>query len=786
MVRQKVWVAGIAAAVALAGAITVYSTGILSDTKVNGNLLTISQGKDKITVKLCKDDLVKVDFLPEGKATAHTEVIADNKWDGANEGNNVKAQIDTKSNPMTIKTDKMIVKIDKKTKRISIYDSKGNMLIKEQDVNDIYNKGVKFDHNSGDKFYGISGYTNTEESTAGMLKTGNVDVTAGAQGHPGGPFVWSTKGYGVLVDSNGGDFSIKDTSLTFDDCSKKDIEYYVAVGKPTDIIEATADVTGKSPMFPKWATGFTNSEWGIDEKELTNIVDTYRSKNIPIDNYTLDFDWKAWGQDNNGEFRWNDTKFPDGSSGKLKEIMDSKGIKLTGIMKPRIHVDTVEGKYAEQNKLWHPNSVVGTDYFSGKQVRDLNFADSNLRKWFFNNAKGAMDTGIAGWWNDEADEVNDNFQFMNMQKAMYEGQRAANDTRVWSINRDFYLGSQRYAYGMWSGDIPTGFYSMEAQRERMLSAINLAEPKWGMDTGGFNGNPNPENYARWIEFSAFTPIFRVHGNLDDQRQPWVFGDTAEAAAKKAIQLRYKLIPYIYAYDRKAYETGVGLVKPLVFDYSEDKNVENDVDAWMFGDYMLVSPVVQEGQTSKKIYLPKGTWIDYFTGKTYEGGSTIDYTVNANTYDDIPLFVKKGAIIPNQDSQNYVGEKPVTNVYVDIFPDKEKTSFNYYDDDGKTYQYEKGVYFKQNIDAQDKGNGQVNINLSAKTGSYTPETKYFILKVHGKASDSVNLGSSSVKAYGSLDDLMNAEGEGTAKGQDVYGEVTYVKVKLGDSKSINVK
>ena len=775
--NKKVFMSAIVAAVIVASSVTgwIYYT---KSVKVSGSTITIPMDKDKLIVEVCTDDIVRVQYLPNGKATANTEVIGNTKWD------NVKVDVDKSSNPMVIKTDKMVVKIDKNTHRISVCDNKGNLLVKEQNVKNVYDGGVKLQHEADENFYGINGYDAWEDSTNKLLRNDGGAIDAGKQGHSGGPFVWTTKGYGVLVDSTEGEFKIDDTNLTFDDASKKDTQYYVMVGKPADIMKSLADVSGHSPMFPKWAMGFTNTEWGIDQKELTSIVNTYRAKNIPIDNYTLDFDWKAWGEDNYGEFRWNANKFPDGLTGKLQGDMTAKGIKLTGIMKPRIHVDTVEGKYAEEHKLYLDAKGPALDYFSKKMVEDLDFTKSETRSWYFNQAKGALDKGIVGWWNDEADEDNDSLQFLNMEKALYEGQRATNNNRVWSINRNFFLGSQKYAYGMWSGDIRSGFNSMAMQRERMLSAATLGQVKWGMDSGGFNGDPSPENYARWIQFSAFTPIFRVHGGQDAQRQPWVFGDKAEAAAKDVMQLRYKLIPYIYSYDRAAYENGVGIVKPLVFDYPNDSKAANYTDAWMFGDYMLAAPVVDEGQTSKSIYLPEGTWYDYSKGTAYSGSQTINYAVDNVNWKDVPLFIKKGAIIPSQDYMNYVGEKSVSNIYLDIFPDTKKTSFKYYDDDGSTYDYEKGKYFIQNMTSLDKGNS-FEFNISDKQGSFTPDLKYYIVKIHGRNSSDVSIGGEKVKQASDYDGLLKLDGEGVATGKDQYGSVTYVKVKAGEAKTINV-
>jgi alpha-glucosidase len=316
-----------------------------------------------------------------------------------------------------------------------------------------------------------------------------------------------------------------------------------------------------------------------------------------------------------------------------------------------------------------------------------------------------------------------------MQKTLYEGQRSISNQRVWSINRNYFLGSQRYAYGTWSGDISSGFFSMAKQRERMLSAINIGQVKWGMDSGGFHGTPNAENYARWIQFSAFTPMFRVHGTLDEQRQPWLFGEQAEAVSKEAIELRYQLIPYMYSYERQAYETGIGLVKPLFYQFPNDEKLANDVESWMFGDHLLVSPVVEEGQTSKSIYLPEGQWIDYFKGKKYDGGQTISYPLNAKTWEDIPLFIREGAIIPQYPIMNYVGEREVEQMAIHIFPSTKQSEFVLYDDDGETYDYERGEYMRQEITVKKSASGKVVISLQKPTGNYQSPTKTYRLLVH---------------------------------------------------------
>lgn len=763
----------------------------VNDAKVNGDKLELSVGVlgDKLTLEVLKTNLVKVYYQPKGKASEQTLMIGKKTWD------TVGAVIDTDSDPMTITTSDMVVKISKLPCRISVFDKSGKLLIKEPETGGLASNGITFDYNTdaGTNFYGIGGYNAWENSSSGMLRNNGGNVHAGQQGDNGGPLIYTTN-YGVLVDSNGGKYSTNNQQISFTGGSREDVECYIIVGQPKTVVSTVNEIGGGVPMFPKWAMGFTNSEWNINQTELNNIVDTYRQKQIPIDNYTLDFDWKAWGEDNYGESRWNTTKFPDGPSGKLRDDMDAKGIKLTGILKPRLIYNnpdgslTAQAKYAEDNDLWLPNTKPYNEYFSGRKAMDLDFSKQLTREWYWEHLKDAYNTGMVGWWNDEADIINgvlcDNFQFMNMQRALYEGQRNLDNNRAWSINRNYYIGANRYAYALWSGDIKTGFATMKAQRERMLSAVNIGAIKWGMDTGGFSGHPDSENYARWMQFSAFTPVFRVHGTNNEQRQPWVYGEKAEAAAKAAGQLRYKLIPYIYNYERVAYESGLGLVRPLFYDYPEDPNVANYVDAWMFGDYMLVSPVVDQGQTSKSIYLPVGTWIDYFKGTAYDGGQAINYAVNATTWEDIPLFIKKGAIIPTQEFMNYVGEKPVDKIYLDVFPDTTQTSFRYYDDDGATYDYEDGKYFIQNMTTKDNGS-TVDFNIGAKNGTYNPSLQYYIIKIHQKTGRNTVSNLQELTKYSSYDALVKADGEGWATGSDVYGDVTYVKVAAGAAKNIQV-
>lgn len=600
--------------------------------------------------------------------------------------------------------------------------------------------------------YGMRGLELVDNGM-GLTRDRGAKIAAGMQGDGGGPFFF-TDHLGVLIDSNGGTFQASGPSIRFTGSSRKDLEFYVFFGPPIELVSTIVKLTGLPQMPPKWTLGFLNSQWGSDEAEVKQIIATYRQKQIPLDGFILDFDWKAWGEDHYGEWRWNSTsgpgaagpdKFPDGASGAFAAQLAREGVKLAGILKPRILLSpagspnqrTEAAAYADAHHLWYPNEVLGNDYFTQRPARELNFNLPETRSWFWEHLKPSFLAGMAGWWNDEADPSDgtalSNIQFLNMARMLYAGQRSTADQRVWSLNRNYYLGANRYGYALWSGDIDTGFPSMAYQERRMLDAMDLGASHWSMDTGGFHGHPTPENYARWIEFAAWVPIDRVHGDIGEKRQPWVYGPKAEAAAVKAIRTRYSLLPYLYSYEWMDHLKGIGIVRPMFWIFPDDPEAASVDTEWMFGDAFLVSPVVNPGATHQRIYLPSGVWHDFNSGIQVAGGGWHDVPVDSVTWSDVPVFVRDGSIIASQDPQQYVGEHPVQEVTLDIFPAQRATNFIFYDDDGLSYRYEKGQYFEQMISAE-QASRQTEVNLSSAKGDFQSPVRHFIIKVHAHAQE----------------------------------------------------
>ncbi len=742
--------------------------------------LRIVQGSGAVEVQAVAPNIVRIHFQPKGKASDRTLVM-----DPAFQPAVTEAVIEKSGSGQTLRSAEMQVAAGGTPLAVEVRDASGKMLVKLS--------GTTLTHDENENLWGIKGL-DLGDTGSGILRNTGGTVAAGVQGGAGGPFFF-TKGYGVLIDSDGGKFQVQDDTIRFQKGSRPDTEYFVIVGPPLKSMAGLALLTGRPPMPPKWTLGFLNSQWVSNEDEWRQLVDTYAAKKIPVSGFIFDFDWKAWGEDDYGEWRWNSTsgegattpnKFPNGASGKFAADMLTKGVHLSGIMKPRILMNRADGKptkaaeYATAHNFWYPNEVRGDDYFTHRPAANIDFGNPEARKWFWEHLEPAFRAGLTGWWNDEADQdgqnVFGNFQFMNMARAIYEGQRAVSSERVWSINRNYYPGALRYAYAEWSGDIATGFQSMAYQRKRMIATLNMGEPEWSMDAGGFTGHPTAENYARWMQFAAFVPIFRVHGFSGEKRQPWAYGQIAEEDAKKAIRLRYELMPYLYSNARTTTETGIGIVRPLAWEFPEDERCAEEIRGWMFGDALFVSPIVERNLPAHSFYLPRGEWLDFASGKPVTGGRDMSVPVDAKTWQDVPIYVREGSILATQTGTTGIDLNPKTPLLLDVFPSAARVAtFVVYDDDGHTYAYEKGEYFRQELSAKRSGTA-TQIAVNAATGTYRVQFPDYLLRVH-QASGSVTSEGVPLKRFTSEGAFRSAGEPGWFSGVDKFGPVTEVRLPV---------
>ncbi|MEO7989827.1 MAG: TIM-barrel domain-containing protein [Chryseolinea sp.] len=547
--------------------------------------------------------------------------------------------------------------------------------------------------------------------------------------------------------------AIDQNRLTLSSEAAKQIDYYFIKGdNADDVIHGYRQLTGKASLIPKWAFGFWQSrERYKTQKELLDVVKTFRKERIPLDNIVLD--WNYWNEDQWGSHRFDASRFPD-PEGMVKELHDELNTHVMISVWPKFYPGNEN--FNEMNKegfLFARNlEKKRIDWIShGYHNTFYNPFKANARKLFWNQIDRSLNKlNIDGWWLDATEpDMHSNLSIeerkLNMSptgmgpgalyfnayslmnsKGVYEGQRQSNpEKRVFILTRSAYAGQQRYGSVTWSGDIVSRWSDF---RDQISAGVNFSLsgiPFWTMDIGGFatekrysdlskeNQDEWRELNARWFQFGVFCPLFRVHGQFP-YREIYNVSPKGHDVYNSMLyynKLRYKLMPYIYTLAGKANKDDYTLTRGLVMDFPSDTNVRNIDDQYMFGPSLLINPVTEYKARKREVYLPSSTgWYDFYTGKYYEGGQKISADAPLN---QIPVLVKEGSIIPTGPDIQYTSEKPADPLALYIFTGKDG-SFELYEDDDASYQYEKGQFstiaFSYNEQLQ-------TLTIGARQGSF---------------------------------------------------------------------
>jgi alpha-glucosidase len=524
-----------------------------------------------------------------------------------------------------------------------------------------------FEHDPEDRFYGNG---NESENHAGPLMHNSGEQVVN-NGTTCVPFIWSASGYGILIANNIHDvthhitWSDSNGTLTWTVPEPFADVYLMAARDGSGVLGDYAWLTGSAPIPPRWTFGFLLSRWGYkDAADVQDKWQQFRDRKIPVDAFIYDYDWYK------NDWEFDSSTFPDPASDLAK--MHAMNLHFVGIRKPR--VEATHADYAKSHD-WAIKAPYGTD---------LRFDVPAARAWWWNYQLPLLKDGIDGWWNDEAEQAYDEFFYMSQEQ--YLGGRAVSQNRQWSIDRAFAPGLQHYGAAAWTGDIDSTWAAFSEQPGTLLNWSMAGMPWVSHDTGGFQGTPTPELYTRWIEEAVFIPVMRAHGTHDSPRWPWAFGDEPLAAMRKAIDLRYRLMPYLYTLADETYRTGVPPMRPLFLEFPDDKATWSMNDEWMLGDRILAAPVLtKDGE--RKVYLPPGNWFDANTGKAITGAQTLDLT--PVPLDVIPFYVRAGTILPMGPviQSTAEAEDPLE---VRIYPGAD-ADFSLYEDDGTTYAYEDGAF-----------------------------------------------------------------------------------------------
>ncbi len=477
------------------------------------------------------------------------------------------------------------------------------------------------------------------------------------------------------------------------------LDYVVFYGPSADSVIATyRNLSGNVPMLPLWAYGF----WQCRERytSSTNLIETvkeFRKRNIPMD--VIVQDWQYWGNNGWGVPEFDETNYPN-PSGFIKELHDLNAHFNISIWSNPDKNSKIGQEFVKKN-LYIPDSK-WLDYFNPETRKDYwNTLNKNL-----------FSQGVDSWWMDATEPENDaltgketylgpgDFYRLTyplfVSKSVYEGQRkTTSDKRVCILVRSAFAGQQRYGTINWSGDIGG---TWDAYRRQIVAGLDYSltgMPFWTTDIGGFF-RPGPSQYTdekyhelltRWFQWGAFNPVFRIHG-YQSETEAWKYGQQVENNMRKMLNLRYRLMPYIYSDAWQITHNGATMMRPVVMDFNGDNAALSQQFEYMFGKSFLVAPVTRPNVSEWQVYLPQSaSWYDFWTGKQFNGGQTIS---TAAPLDKIPLFVKAGSIIPMGKFIQYTGQKSADTLEVRIYQGADGL-FDLYEDEGDNYDYEKGSY-----------------------------------------------------------------------------------------------
>ena len=544
--------------------------------------------------------------------------------------------------------------------------------------------------------------------------------------------------------------------------------YYIHGPHMMDVVKRYHSLTGTHQMPAKWALGFHQCRWSYyPEKKVMDIARNFRERKIPCDSIYLDIDY----MDGYRCFTWNKKYFPDPAR-MMKELSDD-GFKTVVIIDPGIRVDENYRVYSEgkQNNYFCRRC---DDYFMEGHVwpgrcQFPDFTNPKVREWWGGLFKELVDAGVAGVWNDMNEpavfgsgtfpvDVRHNYDGfhgshrkahnvygMQMVRATYEGlKKLQKNKRPFTITRAGYSGVQRFS-SVWTGDNVASWEHLRiaiVQCQRLsISGVSFC----GSDIGGFSGEPDAELFTRWIQMGVFSPFMRAHSAGDtSEREPWSFGKEYEDINRKFIELRYRLLPYIYSAFWEHHRHDFPILRPLVMHEQENVLTHSIQEIFTFGDKILVAPVSDPGARTKNVYLPAGSWYNYWTHEHMQGGR--EYQVAA-PLDSMPIFVKAGAVIPESPVMQYVGELEIEELIFQIYYSSYEANSFYFEDHDDTLAFEQNIYLEKKyvVNGDSKS---MTINQSID-GLFTPRYETYDLKIIGLPFTPVKVLIDGVEYKGSL-------------------------------------
>lgn len=761
-----------------------------------------------VKIDICTPDMVRIRASTSKIMEKKEYLVVKDVW------RKVNFMVSEQPEQILIRTQRLELRVNKEPFGLEIYDTGGNLILKESPV------GIRYDN---DKIY-TSMEMGANEHFFGFGAGKGVGMTSGYEGENFNlldkrgqeiniigrriPFFMSTKGYGIFVNStNMTTFEMGSKMSTRYSFETKGslLDYYFIYGPSfKHILGRYTELTGRAPLIPKWAFGLRQAGYW-DQRQVEEYSKKYRNKHIPCDLIHIDSGWLDKGSDYLGhgihygnnprgyvDFKWDKRQFPNPKA--MISKLSKQGFKFslweTALVNPNV------GKFYDYGAkhgyfMKNPNgSVALVPYGTRGPSAVVDFSNPKAAEWWKEQHKYLIDMGVDAFKMDISGNLSTakNAVFFNGKsveqmrilhklwnlRTVFDAVKDYTGKRGYIISSIATAGTQRYPVH-WSGDYKNNFEGIQA---KIRSAQNMGLSGFAYYSPDFPSQRNlkdPKLFIRWAQYGFLNPVCQDWCNL-----PWNYGMKAEDNFRFYDDLHYRLLPYFYSYAWIANQTGIPIVRAMVLEYQDDPAVYEKDLQYMLGRELLVAPIyenanIQDKYSTRNVYLPKGKWIGYWTGNVYTGPANISVKV---TLDKIPLFVRAGAIIPMAPLMNYVGEKPVNPLTLDIYPSG-TSSFTLYEDDGETENYKKGDFALTTFVCIEQQNGII-IDIGESRGEYKGRLKSrsYVLKVNQVSyPQDVKVERKAMKRYSSAEDF-----KGATKGWWYNSSKNVVLVKIGAIKS----
>ncbi len=688
--------------------------------------VVVQTQRDQVHVAVCGPALLHITAGPQvAKASAPHQPWIVGSCSG---GEFSLAQSDKAA---TISTARLKVEIGLRDGGLTFSDADGKLLLAEGIwdrfstrhyyplQNGLYRVSEMFQVPEDEAIYGLGQHQGGVLNYRGLavsLGQNNTDIAV--------PIVISTRGYGLIWNTAAQSAMNNQfpRSLILSAEAAEGLDYYFLYGpEPDQIVHLYRELTGKPPLFGKWAYGFFQSKDRYkSQDELTGIVDRYRREHIPLD--TVVQDWQWWTKWGASDFN---SAFPDFAAA-VRKIHDQHAHVMISIWP---NFDPATPLYQQMHARNLLIDEKGDYDVTSPEARDL---------YWKMLPQTLIDKGVDAFWLDasepeagqigippggkvsfgSSDLYTNVFPLLHTAGVYENWRKQGGGKRPFMLTRSAFLGQQRNAAATWSGDVFSNFWALQRQIPAGLNFSISGIPYWTTDIGGYgypNGNTSDpayqEVFTRWLEYGTFCPIFRTHGHREnDQNELWSYG-ASRATLEQFDRLRYRLLPYIYSLAWQVTSSDYTIMRPLVMDWRTNRKVWDVADEFMFGPGLLVSPVYEAGATSRSVYLPPAAaWYDFWTGERVSGDQSVRA---AAPIERIPLYVRAGTILPLGPEIEYAREAPDSAIELRIYRGA-NGEFLLYDDEGDGYGYERGAHATTRIAWEEPS---ATLTIGAREGSY---------------------------------------------------------------------